>query len=439
MSQLESEMNKTVYIEHKVNNVLSNAFSVVLSDQNGTFGIRSADGNILVPANTAVDNPSTGVYQYTTDFLTNVIYVVSWKIITNDGDAPQYVQQEIGPFTEISSTIRAVADSRGEFKQGASVVLFLRVTDLDGNAQNASSITVGINGPSGDIVNTATTPELVQTGFYAYDWTIPETASVGEYYITWTYTVNGATQVVIQSIIVSADPDLTNINSLYGGKQAINRQALTNLILPIQSIPVYKEPAKPSRDRKNYDFTWPRWNQSSGVRIYRNDIIINENITVDYFKGKVAFDVTQTEYDRIEASYNFRYFSDEQLDTFLNNAVQMYNIYPPVTYYGLPLISTMWVPTILYGAAVDAIRAFLLAIQFPEIQLILGNVEAASRVFSNLESLKKNYEDTWNKALEQKKLGPYVGLTRFVSTPEFALPGGRSRWFRYLFSSGSGS
>ena len=37
------------------------------------------------------------------------------------------------------------------------------------------------------------------------------------------------------------------------------------------------------------------------------------------------------------------------------------------------------------------------------------------------------------KLYEQKKYGPYVGLTKTVTAPEFTLPGGRSRWFRYLF------
>jgi hypothetical protein len=91
----------------------------------------------------------------------------------------------------------------------------------------------------------------------------------------------------------------------------------------------------------------------------------------------------------------------------------------------------------MYGAAVDAIRGFILAMQFQEIQLILGNADAASRVSGTLETLKKNYEEWWFKALDQKKLGPYKGLTRMSVTPEFALPGGRSRWFRYLFSGGS--
>ena len=43
-------------------------------------------------------------------------------------------------------------------------------------------------------------------------------------------------------------------------------------------------------------------------------------------------------------------------------------------------------------------------------------------------------EEDLNKMYEQKKFGPYVGLTRMVVVPEYTLPGGRSRWFRYMFT-----
>ena len=46
--------------------------------------------------------------------------------------------------------------------------------------------------------------------------------------------------------------------------------------------------------------------------------------------------------------------------------------------------------------------------------------------------MKKNYEGDWEKLVEQKKLGPYPS-SKLIVTPEYTLPGGRSRWFRYLF------
>jgi hypothetical protein len=50
--------------------------------------------------------------------------------------------------------------------------------------------------------------------------------------------------------------------------------------------------------------------------------------------------------------------------------------------------------------------------------------------------LKKNYEESFKGFLDAKKLGPYPKSVAVV-TPEYTLPGGRSRWFRYIFSGGT--
>ena len=73
-----------------------------------------------------------------------------------------------------------------------------------------------------------------------------------------------------------------------------------------------------------------------------------------------------------------------------------------------------------------------MCLQFQQPQEVFGGPDAARQAFQNLETLKKNYEGDFNLLLEQKKYGSYVGLTKTVVTPEYTLPGGRSRWFRYL-------
>jgi hypothetical protein len=72
-----------------------------------------------------------------------------------------------------------------------------------------------------------------------------------------------------------------------------------------------------------------------------------------------------------------------------------------------------------------------------EAKLVFGGPEAAREMFQNLETIKKNFEGDVKEMLDKKKLGSYVGLTKMVSVPAYTLPGGRSRWFRYLFSGGS--
>jgi hypothetical protein len=86
----------------------------------------------------------------------------------------------------------------------------------------------------------------------------------------------------------------------------------------------------------------------------------------------------------------------------------------------------------LYGAAKDALRQLMLCVNFQQPAQVFGGPEQAAKAFANFDTLKQNYEKDAEKLLEQKKLGPYP-KSRMVVTPEFTLPGGRSRWFRYLF------
>ena len=85
------------------------------------------------------------------------------------------------------------------------------------------------------------------------------------------------------------------------------------------------------------------------------------------------------------------------------------------------------------AAAVFIMQRWMTDILFQEPAKIFGGLDRANEIFAHMNELKKNYEDRLDKMLEQKKNFPYLGLTKTVTVPEFTLPGGRSRWFRYLF------
>ncbi len=331
--------------------------------------------------------------------------------------------------------IRAVADRRGSFVQGTRATVFLRITDGNGRARDASPVTCTIT-DLGSAVVASGSPEHATTGFYAFDWDIGDTQATGTYSVLWEYTVEGD-KTESQEIIVTAASTI-NPPSLYAARILEFRNSLEFMITAAQNIPVYRELAKPSADNQTFYFTFPRWNQVVGSRIYVNNKIVQTGLEINYFDGYVTFDDPLTEYDTVKADYNFRWFKDEELDRFLSNGVHLVNLWPP-SQRGASLynIKDNYIPLVLYGAAIDAIRRLMMDLQFQEPQMVFGGPEGADKAVKNLESIKKNYEETWNKGLEQKKNGPYVGLTRTIVTPEFALPGGRSRWFRYLFSSGA--
>lgn len=331
------------------------------------------------------------------------------------------------------TTYGQIAEHVGNFSQGTCNNLFLKVTDIDGKAKAAENVRVTITSLS-EIIIDSVLAATVQDGYYFYDWEIEQDADAEKYTITWTYLLDDEENTSIQYVVISEKPE--NENAYWGIVNDL-RIALEFHIRPAMNIPVYFEQAKPSRNKSSYKFSFPRWNQSAGVRVYRNQEIVESGVTVNYFKGEVAFDSALSTYDVVNCDYNFRWFDDSQLYRFLQNGIQRYNYYPAVSYYGLSDMPERAYTPVIYAAVIDAIREMLMSIQFQEPQLVFGSPERAQSVFSNLDSLKKNYEESLKAMLDVKKNGPYAGLTKMIVVPEYTLPGGRSRWFRYLFGGSS--
>jgi hypothetical protein len=328
--------------------------------------------------------------------------------------------------------ISSVADKIGNFSQGTVNNIFLKITDIDGFPRSAEtvSITITHDSSSAVVVNNvnATT---VSDGYYFYEWSVDADASVGMYNIVWSYVYEDVEYSVQQTAVVSEMPD---DHSMYYGVVADLRTALEFHIRPVMNIPVYFEQARPSRDRQNFKFSFPRWNQGAGVRVYLNKEIVQAGVGVDYFMGRVTFAEPLTEYDTVYADYNFRWFDDRQIVRFLNNGLARYNYYPPYSNHTLQTMPHRAIMPTLYGAAVDALREIMLSLSMQEPSLVFGGPEKVQNIHSQIDTLKKNFEEDLNKMFEQKKFGPYTGLTRMVVVPEYTLPGGRSRWFRYMFT-----
>lgn len=334
------------------------------------------------------------------------------------------------------SNIQSVADHRGTFEQDETSTLFLRVTTFEGQPTDPSSISISITNSLDEEAESGT-PEKIVDGFYIFDWRIPADQEVGTYTATWAYSVGGEDFTEIQQFNIAADGQVPS-TSLYSDRLSSLRMALSVHLQCAQAIPVYNEQGTIESDKKTVTFNFKRWNQNIRTRIFLNEKPVTQGAIVDYFKGQVIFDSLLTEYDTVTCDYNFRWFDDAELDRFLQNALSMVNSYPPVGGYNLYNIPDRFIPHVLYGAAKDALRHLLLCLQFQEPQEVFGGPEKAQNAFQQLETLKKNFEGDFTALLEQKKFGPYKGLTKAVVTPEYTLPGGRSRWFRYLFKSGGG-
>lgn len=333
-----------------------------------------------------------------------------------------------------SDIIRAVADYRGTFLQGKMTTFQLKITNLQGNSVDPSSISVSIYAEDNtSSAASSGTPEKIIQGFYIYDWEVDEDEEIGPYTAVWTYEIDGTSYSVSQGIVVIEDSDNAVMPSPYSERISAIRAALDYQLGRVQSIPVYGEQGNICDDNQTVKFTFPRWNQNHQTRIYRNGKLVTRDMTINYFKGEVIFDEPLHEkYDTVNSDYNFRWFADEELDRFLSNGIHLWNSFPPHADKSLYNLNEKYIPAVLYGAAIDALRRIIIDLQTQEPKEVFGGPEQAEKATAAFETLKKNFEGTWKMLVEAKAKGPYKGLTRMISVPEFTLPGGRSRWFRYM-------
>lgn len=327
----------------------------------------------------------------------------------------------------------------GTFQIGNDATFFFFFTDIDGIAYDPSDIDIVITDPDGETVKEDTeVDKLANVGVYGYVWTIPTSSGgVDLEPGVYTLTVNYVAETTSGPSAGSFSEDFIVIESGKGQlSQTVyaSRALLETYIQECQRIPVYDEPVRFNNAKTIGKLTFPRWNQPAGANVYLNGNLIESGYTVDYLNGQIIFAAGRlSSYDRINVDYNFRWFTDSQLDDFIFQGIQTVNIWPTVSFYSLNSLPAYWLVTAEHAAAVYAIRSLMFSLQFQQPAKVFGGMDRAKDVFSNLETIKKNYESMLMQMLEQKKFGPYAGLTKTLTVPEFAMPGGRSRWFRYLF------
>ena len=338
----------------------------------------------------------------------------------------------------ITTPGQAGFESEGSYVVGTLATFFYTFTDITGNLYDPSDLTIEIAEPDGTVVTTGAGTDdgskfdKIELGVFSFTWNIPSDATTGKYSATLTYVVERidgpTTEIITEYFIV-----------IEGGQgSATLREVATRRYVEfelgyIQRIPIFEEPIRFNLARTTGRLSFPRWNQTAGVEVFVNGNPKETGFTPDYLKGRISFANAIFRGDQVDASYNFRWFTDEELDSFIEQGVNIVNLYPPQTTGTINNIADRWVIVALHGAIIFALRRWMADVQFQEPAKIFGSMERAQQVFGNWDTLKKDYESMFDKMLEQKKYGPYVGLTKTLTTPEFTLPGGRSRWFRYLF------
>lgn len=315
----------------------------------------------------------------------------------------------------------------GSFVAGTKAVFFFTFTDITGQLYDPYDFSIEILDPSGTSVETGTNLDKVELGIFAYSWNIPNDEVAGNHTLNLSYTyetIDSTTTDTHTEEFIVIESGQTN-GEAYTYRQVATRAFLESLIGYIQRIPIFHEPARFNKARTTCELSFPRWNQSAGVKVYLNGDVQESGYSVDYLKGRVIFGKSRSSYDETHVSYNFRWFTDSELDSFLEQGVNVVNIWPPQSVYTINTIEDRWIIAAEYAAAINVYRRWMSDVQFQEPIKIFGSLQRAQEVFGNFDTIKRNYEDQLNKMLEMKKYGPYSGLTKTVTVPEFTLPGGR--------------
>ena len=325
-----------------------------------------------------------------------------------------YVQGTLATF--IISTIRA----RGEPTGFTNPQIRIETTDL-------SSVILADS-------NMTRAPE----SYYFYDWQVPSNLTPGTYRATFSSSLNGEIFEKKQYITIIANNGIPAQQILTTNKESELVVGLYYMIKQTQEIPVEYEMAKVSSNGLKAIFSFQKWNTFYDKQtIYRNQEPINTGFTVDYDHGEVIFEDALTEFDTIHADYNFSWFNAEEMFTFLKLSINEVNLVPPGSGVQLANAPELWYPAIIYGAAKNVYRRLIHDLSYQQPKIVYGLDPSGQgggfeKAIDNFRYLKENYEKDFEQAAKNAKRNQWPTIGAIVA-PEFTMPGGRSRWFRYLF------
>jgi len=315
---------------------------------------------------------------------------------------------------------------RGEglFAAGTTSFFYINFPDTMGNLYDPSDIDLTITDPNSNVIVDAVDLEKLDIGQYYYEWNIAADVTEGVFTILVAYTYHTASGATTTSysdtFVVGEQPTDTMSNEMLALSTYLN-----TLLGQAQKVPVFNEIGRLNRARTIAEFTFPRWNQTPGVKVFVNEDPKESGYYVDWYNGKIQFTNALTEIDEVTASYDFRWFPTPQIYSFVEQGINVINVYPPQSIYTVLSLPERWGVVALHAAAIEGIRALMAELMWQEPIKVFGGLDRADKVFNQFDTLKKNYEDQLQKELEQKKYGPYEGLTRTITVPEYTLPGGR--------------
>jgi len=331
------------------------------------------------------------------------------------------------------------------YERGGIATFYVNLVSTSGlpaNPDSGGKVKITIEDSLGNTVLAAQDMNSIREGYFVYDWDVPYEQPLGEYSVISTATVDTLPITITDTLhIVQAE---TEEHQTGGEIPYVMNQRFADLIGGLfyfireaQEIPVVHERAKRLQAGGNvFKVTFGKWNQSALPEVRRNKVIMATNEYELNYDSLIEFNIPISDHDNIDVSYNFSWFDMSELAEFVRLAVEEINFTPPGSNYLPGQTPPNWDPAVIYGSASHALRRLIFALAFQQPQLVYGlnaldrdGVNHSKDVF---QSLLTSYSDLF---LEQKK---WVKRSSWpqganIVVPEYTLPGGRSRWFRYLY------
>jgi len=290
------------------------------------------------------------------------------------------------------------------------------------------------------------TAKQENVGIWYADWLIPDNLPVGQWWDLWTFKWESSGVTIRKMFTIDVHPADT-VNQWAGTPIASNisnmtaslLRDLTNLFLyEAQHIPVYWEQGYRGDDKRTLNFAYGNWSPGFRPLVRLNNRIVATGWTTDN-NGHIIFERDLDEDDQVYVTYKFAYFSDDEMTDFLVAGLYAMNTIPPSTEYytNINSIPYSWVSAILLYAAMTGLQRLIFGLNFQEKGIIFGeNPDSAQKAIDNFAKLYSDYDATWKEMAKNVKSRRLPSISMFVS-PEYTLPGGRSRWFRYLYKNGA--
>jgi hypothetical protein len=279
-------------------------------------------------------------------------------------------------------------------------------------------------------------------GYYYVDWLVPKNLPPGKYYDRWTYTMgtDPSKQVTSYFQVYAADQWMvfggsTTSSAMSDRVTTLVRSLEYDFIYEAMHIPLHWEQGLRTPDPTRFSFAYKNWRQDPKPLVRKNGQLLDAGWMPDY-QGQIFFTEPQDPTDDISASYTFSYFGRDELAGFLVEGMRALNAIPPVTSYysSVNAAPAFWDYGMLLMAAIHALRRIVMGMNFQERAIIFGeDPEKVSAARQSFQQLYTDYSTLWMELSKGiKKALPPSGI---ISIPEYTLPGGRARWFRYLYAS----